>query len=174
MCAALATFLKFGKNFEHTIIEAVNMLGSDTDTIAAMAGSLSGAHGGYSVIPERWAMQMQDFAYFMRAASALSHIAQRKAKGPELQSTYRRVQDAKLPLVDSLAKSSTLASNKRVQHSIFGSGTIRNVEVQPLKRPREASILFIIVLFDSGQTCKFKFSRSRPYREQRGQKTLFD
>ncbi|MFA5832908.1 MAG: ADP-ribosylglycohydrolase family protein [Bacteroidota bacterium] len=39
--------------FEDAVLGAVN-LGRDTDTIAAIAGAICGAHQGIQVIPERW------------------------------------------------------------------------------------------------------------------------
>ena len=167
--AALAVFLRHGKNFEHAVTEAVNMLGSDTDTIAAMVGSLAGAHAGYSGIPERWARQMQDFAYFMRVAAALARIAERTAEGPELRHLTDRLSDSGLPDVLALAGASNVATGQRVQHEVLGPGTIMNVHVQPFKSRRGGSMLFIVVQFDSGQTCKFKFFRSEQ-RQERAQR----
>ena len=40
-------------NFEDAILGAVN-IGRDTDTIAAIAGAICGAHNGIQLIPERW------------------------------------------------------------------------------------------------------------------------
>src|SRR5262249_31017114 len=65
VAAALAVFVRHGRTFEHAVIEAINMLGSDTDTIAAMTATLAGAHAGYAAIPEKWATRMQDFSYFV-------------------------------------------------------------------------------------------------------------
>jgi len=158
VAAAVAVSVKHGRNFQHAVIEAVNMLGSDTDTIACMAGTIAGAYAGYPTIPEHWTTCMQDFSYFMRAAYALTKVARRKAQGPEL----RRVsgeQHPRIAHVSSLARATNLASNMRVQHPIFGIGTVRNVDVQPLKGKRDGSMLFVVVLFDSGQTCKFRFFR---------------
>ena len=41
------------KSFEECVVKALN-LGGDTDTNAAVAGSLAGALYGYNAIPERW------------------------------------------------------------------------------------------------------------------------
>ncbi len=40
-------------SFEDAVVAAV-MIGDDTDTNAAVAGAVAGAHYGYSAIPERW------------------------------------------------------------------------------------------------------------------------
>ena len=50
--ACLWTVLRCG-NFEETVLQAVN-LGGDTDTIAALAGGLSGLLYGIEQIPDKW------------------------------------------------------------------------------------------------------------------------
>lgn len=165
--AALATFLRNGRNYQHAVLEAVNMLGSDTDTIAAMAGTLAGAYAGYSAIPEHWAIQMQDFSYFMRVAYALAKVATRKSQGPELRRATSKEFSPKILHVDSLERAPKLSANMRVQHPIFGVGTIRNIDVQKLRSKRDGNMMFVVVLFDSGQTCKFKFFRPKPSATRR-------
>ena len=51
LSAALFCFLKSPENYLHTVSRAVN-LGGDTDTIAFVAGQLSGVYNGVNVIPE--------------------------------------------------------------------------------------------------------------------------
>ena len=41
------------KNYRDCVLKAVN-LGDDTDTVAAVAGSLAGALYGYDAIPQEW------------------------------------------------------------------------------------------------------------------------
>lgn len=158
VAAALTVFLCHGKNFEHTVIEAINMLGSDTDTIAAMAGTLAGAYLGYSAMPERWATQMQDFPYFVRVAGSLARIAVRKARGTDL----RPVGDpsVRLPNIARAEEVVSVASGQRVSHPVLGLGSVRSVDIQPLRRRQGGSMKFIWVDFDCGQSCKFRFFRS--------------
>ena len=49
-------------NYEDTIVEAIN-LGQDTDTIAAIAGSMAGIVYGIDSIPKRWLNKMQKREY---------------------------------------------------------------------------------------------------------------
>lgn len=56
---ALYCFLSAHHSFEQVIEQAV-FLGGDTDTIASMAGSLSGAHLGQKALPPRWCARMLD------------------------------------------------------------------------------------------------------------------
>lgn len=56
---ALYCFLSARDSFEQVIHQAV-FLGGDTDTIASMAGSLSGAFLGEKALPRRWCARMLD------------------------------------------------------------------------------------------------------------------
>lgn len=59
------------------IIESVNSLGSDTDSIAAFAGGLIGALHGDSVIPDSW-KAVQDISYLDSTAKRLWEISEGK------------------------------------------------------------------------------------------------
>jgi len=51
--SAIYCFLRTPDNIEQTLITTVNTSG-DSDSIAAMAGMISGAFNGYDAIPKRW------------------------------------------------------------------------------------------------------------------------
>ena len=55
-------FLK-SKNYEESVLKAVN-LGSDTDTIAAITGSLSGAYYGFDSINKNWLSTIKNLELF--------------------------------------------------------------------------------------------------------------
>ena len=58
-----STFVCSGKCAdEPTVLKAVN-LGEDTDTVAAVAGSLAGALYGYDGIPQEWRDTLIKIAY---------------------------------------------------------------------------------------------------------------
>lgn len=57
--AALFCFLNSPNKFEETVLTAVNA-GGDTDSIAALAGSLSGTLNGATAIPMRWLMDLEN------------------------------------------------------------------------------------------------------------------
>ena len=48
--------------FEDAVKKAVN-LGSDTDTVGAITGSIAGITYGYEQIPEKWISKIQNFEY---------------------------------------------------------------------------------------------------------------
>jgi ADP-ribosylglycohydrolase len=97
IAAALALFLGHGKSYKSVALSAANELGSDTDTIGAMAGALVGAWLGFTEIPEEWATLMADYSYFAKAAEVLPLIALRQSAGyrlrPEASPQQQREQD---------------------------------------------------------------------------------
>jgi ADP-ribosylglycohydrolase len=66
----LFAFLKTPNDFEKTILAAVNA-GGDTDSRAAIAGSISGAYNGIDSIPRKWASKIIDQAAIMGYAEKL-------------------------------------------------------------------------------------------------------
>ncbi len=55
---AIASFL-LTRGFEESVVVAVNC-GGDTDTIGAMSGAIAGAYYGYSHIPAKWLMPLEN------------------------------------------------------------------------------------------------------------------
>ena len=68
--AALYCFLNTPENFEETILTAVNA-GGDADSIASIAGALSGALNGAPAIPMRWLMDLENREEIIELASRL-------------------------------------------------------------------------------------------------------
>jgi ADP-ribosylglycohydrolase len=166
--AAIAVFLRHGRNFERLALEAANMLGSDTDTIGAMAGSLAGAWLGFTDIPERWATIMADYTYLNRVAEFLTLAALRKAPDNFLRLT---------PLVSGSAPSEgsllgaldrqDVIKGRRYWHSLLGLGWANAVESQEVGRPTpKGRVIMATVQFDFGQTCKFTSYTSLPKPRQ--------
>jgi ADP-ribosylglycohydrolase len=56
---AIYSFLRPPKDFEETIVTAINHSG-DSDSIGAMAGAISGAFNGYAQIPKRYITGLHD------------------------------------------------------------------------------------------------------------------
>ena len=72
--AALYCFLNTPMNFEETLLTAVNA-GGDTDSIAAIAGALSGALNGAAAIPMRWLIDLENKDLMIDYASRLHDLA---------------------------------------------------------------------------------------------------
>ena len=71
--AAICCFINSPSSFEDTLLNAVNA-GGDTDSIAAMAGALSGALNGASAIPMRWLMELENKDEIIFLANRLHDI----------------------------------------------------------------------------------------------------
>jgi poly(ADP-ribose) glycohydrolase ARH3 len=70
--AAIFAFLRNQGSFNEAIRYAVS-LGGDTDTIAAMAGALAGAHLGEEAIPEPWRERVEKHDVLIQLADRLLH-----------------------------------------------------------------------------------------------------
>ena len=75
--ACIYCFLRNQGSFEDSVLYAVS-LGGDTDTIAAMAGAISGAYHGVEVVPERWKSNLERGDYIEELAEKLWVIKNRK------------------------------------------------------------------------------------------------
>jgi poly(ADP-ribose) glycohydrolase ARH3 len=71
---AIYCFLRQPQSYKDTVIYAIS-LGGDTDTIAAMAGAISGAYLGIEAIPSEWRAKLENREYIETLAEKLWHIA---------------------------------------------------------------------------------------------------
>ena len=71
---AIYSFLKHSSAYKDSIVYAIS-LGGDTDTIASMAGAISGAYLGIEAIPEEWKAKLENRAYIEALAEELWQIA---------------------------------------------------------------------------------------------------
>jgi ADP-ribosyl-[dinitrogen reductase] hydrolase len=78
VAAALYCFVCHADDFSSAILTAVNA-GGDTDTIASMTGSLSGAHVGARALPPDLVDGLEARMYILVAAPGLYRLAQRRA-----------------------------------------------------------------------------------------------
>jgi hypothetical protein len=153
VAAALALFVRYGGNYKHAVVHAANSVGTDADTIGAMAGSLTGAFVGYTEIPEAWASQLQDFGYMLKLAAYLTDVAIRR---PPTVTIATQGEPSIAPSITAVLKTGQLRRGLRVSHALFGDGWIRDVSVQPVRRRGAGQMRFADVVFDIGQSCKFK------------------
>ena len=71
--AAIFCFLKYPRDFEKTVVCAANA-GNDTDSLAAIAGNLSGAYNGYGNIPNKFLKTLEGRNYILELADNLFSI----------------------------------------------------------------------------------------------------
>jgi ADP-ribosylglycohydrolase len=153
--AAIALFLRYGTDYERCVVETVNLIGADTDTIGLMAGGLSGAIGGYIRIPERWAIQLQDFSYFLRVAKALTKIHLGRSRGRDLLPDISALPDEIPDIIDEI-RGKKLRRGEIVKHRLFGLGWVHEVMAGWIKKRGSATMTLAHVIFDMGQSCWFK------------------
>ncbi len=72
---ALYSFLHTPKDFEATMVTAVNIDKGDSDTIAAIAGAFSGAYNGLSEIPVKF-LSVENFEYIKGLGEKLYELSQ--------------------------------------------------------------------------------------------------
>jgi len=78
VAAALYCFVRHPNDFSAAVLTAVNA-GGDTDTIASMTGSLSGAYLGARALPHDLVDGLESRMYILVAAPGLYRMAQRRA-----------------------------------------------------------------------------------------------
>jgi poly(ADP-ribose) glycohydrolase ARH3 len=70
---AIYCFLLQPKSYEDCVIYAIS-LGGDTDTIACMAGAISGAYLGVEAIPQEWRAKLENRDYIEALAEKLRQL----------------------------------------------------------------------------------------------------
>jgi poly(ADP-ribose) glycohydrolase ARH3 len=73
---AVYSFLSHSDSFKDAVLFAVT-LGGDTDTIAAMAGSIAGAYLGVDSVPDKWRLKLENQLYIEELASVLYGVWER-------------------------------------------------------------------------------------------------
>lgn len=71
---AIFAFLSHPQDFASAIVYAVS-LGGDTDTIASMAGAISGAYLGIESIPQEWREHLENQDYILNLVDRLWEVA---------------------------------------------------------------------------------------------------
>lgn len=174
---AIYLFLKYINNPQKAILIAVNMLGSDTDTIAAFVGGLFGAYYGLSAIPLKLLDGLQDKEYILKTADYLYNIATgeviRKyasSKTFERYDAYLKIMAWELGLREMFWDA--LHEEETIIHPALGMGIIKKKRVEPLRREGYQAKL-IEVHFNCGQTCVFhsRISRNGELSENLGRDT---
>lgn len=128
------------------IIEAVNALGSDTDSIAAFTGGLVGALYGQNIILEQWEI-VQDVKYLDKIAEKLLAIYEKRFEEKNLPQISSR------KLLSNL-KSDVINLNKEVEFVPLGKGKIIFVDRQSTLKKGKYNLL-LEIQFDIGQSILF-------------------
>lgn len=134
---------KFHDKPLEAIIQAVNALGSDTDSIAAFTGGLVGALHGHSIIPDRW-KNVQDIEYLDKVAERLLAISEGRLE-ENSQPTFTN-----LKLLNS-PKKDDFNLNEEIVFIPLGKGKITFIDRQPTLTKGKYNLL-VEALLDNGQS----------------------
>jgi ADP-ribosylglycohydrolase len=134
---------KFHDKPLEAIIEAVNALGSDTDSIAAFTGGLVGALHGHNIIPDRW-KSVQDNEYLDKIAETLLAISEDRFEENEFSSSLN-LKTLNNPQKDDFKL------DEVIEFSPLGKGKIAFIDRQPTLTKGKYNLLLEAIL-DSGQS----------------------
>jgi hypothetical protein len=155
---AIAGIYLFARNPEKTpenIIIATDMIGSDTDSIAAFVGGLGGAAFGLEAIPETWRSQIQDAPFLIKLGKHLATIAVDEPDNLKIRPGTSGVKLGK-PL-----SRQEVNSDMQVLHRRLGLGVITEVDTQTVLS-QGRTVIIVRINFDIGQSCKFVFRSEVP------------
>jgi len=128
------------------IEQAVNSIGTDTDSIAAFTGGLLGALHGQSIIPAKW-KSVQDIDYLDAMSTRLLEISESRA---ELKSLAKN--DKHKPI--SEIESDSFQPNDKVYLETLAVGTIKGIDRQKTLTKGKYNLI-LDVDFEVGQFCRF-------------------
>lgn len=125
------------------IIESVNALGSDTDSIAAFTGGLVGALHGHNIIPNKW-KSVQDIDYLDSVADRLLAISEGRFEEYILPN-YNYLKLLNNPMIDNFT------IGEQVLFTPIGRGRVISIERQQTLTKGKYYLL-LEALLDNGQS----------------------
>lgn len=140
-----------------SIRAAVNSIGTDTDSIAAFTGALTGALHGHNIIPERW-NKVQDSDYLEKVSSDLLEISENRKE----TINYNKIRG--VSFVEN--KDWKFSINDKLYFDPLGEGYITNIDKQDTLTSGKFNLI-IDVQFNIGQICRFTkvFSKEKIERK---------
>lgn len=128
------------------IEQAVNSIGTDTDSIAAFTGGLIGALHGQSIIPSKW-KSVQDIDYLDAMSIRLLEISESRAdfKTKKQNSDFSSIAEIDKDIFEL---------NQNVFLSTLGEGKIKSIDRQKTLTKGKYNLIFDVE-FEIGQFCRF-------------------
>lgn len=134
---------KFHDKPLEAVIQSVNALGSDTDSIAAFTGGLVGALHGHGIIPEKW-KSVQDIEYLDKIAERLLAISEDRLEENSLPiSTNQKLLNS--------PKKDDYKLDETIEFIPLGKGKITLIDRQATLTKGKYNLL-LEALFDNGQS----------------------
>lgn len=139
--------LKHYNTPEKAIFEAVNSIGTDTDSVAAFAGGLIGCLYDTDIIPNHW-KNVQDSEYLISIAYRLYNISNN-----QFQNSLANTFSLGTKSFNEIS-SDSFVENEEIELKPLGKGIITSIDRQKTLTSGKY-ILIIEVDFEIGQSCKF-------------------
>ncbi|MCI0602502.1 ADP-ribosylglycohydrolase family protein [bacterium] len=156
---AIFLLCKYSADPTKALLTAVNMLGSDTDTISGFLGGLLGALHGVSAVPPKLFNRVQDKDYILKTAMHLHNVVTGQgskdyatAEDFDRRDAYLKIMAWEIGLHELFWDA--LDAGDSIVHPALGRGEVTAKRIQPLMRSDYQAKL-IHVSFESGQTCVF-------------------
>ena len=128
------------------IEQAVNSIGTDTDSIAAFTGGLLGALHGQSIIPAKW-KSVQDIDYLDTMSIRLLEIS-------ESRSDFKAVNQNKDFISIAETDKDVFEIEQNVLLKTLGVGKIKSIDRQKTLTKGKYNLIFDVE-FEIGQFCRF-------------------
>jgi ADP-ribosylglycohydrolase len=139
--------VKYYQDPKKAILDAVNSIGTDTDSIAAFAGGLIGCLYEKSIVPNNW-KDVQDSEYLNRIAVKLFNISIHESNDLRKNVVVLNIK----PLNE--ITSDEYLENEEIDFMPLGKGVIKNIDRQKTLTSGKYNLI-IDANFKIGQTCKF-------------------
>jgi len=128
------------------IEQAVNSIGTDTDSIAAFTGGLLGALHGQSIIPPKW-KSVQDADYLDAMSTRLLEISESRV---DFKSNKQNSDSSSIAEIDK----DIFEINQKVFLKTLGEGKIKSIDRQKTLTKGKYNLI-LDVEFEIGQFCRF-------------------
>lgn len=160
LATAIGMAYKYQSDPAQGLLKIVNLLGSDTDTLANLAGAIWGLLYGLNAIPDQFKSNLQDAKYISKISLSLFETVYTKSNNVVTEEDFNR-RDS---LLRSLAWEiglhdmfwDALSQGSRVAHPILGSGTIEQKSRPSVLDQKGYSAQIVKINFDVGQSCWFR------------------
>ena len=131
------------------IVKAVNIIGTDTDTIAGILGGMLGALHGVDIIPKKW-LAVQDREYITQIAEQLYNISEGLSVSQLASNNYSAFDPTDKKQWPNLKK------GDKINIEPLGDGEVTDIVTKHTSHKQPRKVLYFEIKFESGQSCIFK------------------